>query len=622
MKRHLVWFRSTAVAAVAAVGMGATPASAQYLPMYGATPQTPPTQQVAQQSTPVYPAYPVTRQPGISPQTAYPVAAQPVPTAPPVYTAYRPKAPTTPITTTTTATQPYPQTGSQYSSFPTYGYTTIAQQPSTPTPALPPQTGESLPAPAAATAAASVPASNGSAATPALENQGVQPGSSTSASGYPSTGYYQGDNYGCNSQGYDLSGSFDNCNGNVWFGGVYYLFMTRDNPDYKHFTSQFDTPQGGYPYYPRADVTVLGTPNVDHDYRPGFEIRFGSTLSTSSWSDDDCQGSGYGYGCGNSCQGYGNSCGCCAPPDFAWEFGYWYLDDDLNSAQVIDAIPTDTYRMYGMNNFSGLEYNGRPVNDYYDYQVPVTDPNAAGATDVRLLAQRVRSSFSAQNIELNLLRLPLLGASACNTGCGGYGAGACAPACASPFSVTGLCGFRYVRVDDDFEYATMWATDNGGTLTPPAYTPWDGANELFYDVQVDNHLAGFQLGANMNYAVSCRCNLFWNSSYGLYNNYISANQRVYGELGPATWVGSGDDAVLSTNKDDVAFVGEWRIGGAYDFTCNWRAVLAYRALAISGVALSVDQIPQDFSNSQQTGLIDSDGSIIIHGVQAGVECRY
>ena len=47
-----------------------------------------------------------------------------------------------------------------------------------------------------------------------------------------------------------------------------------------------------------------------------------------------------------------------------------------------------------------------------------------------------------------------------------------------------------------------------------------------------------------------------------------------------------------------------------------------RAMAISGVALSVDQIPQDFSNSEQTGLIDSDGSIIIHGIQAGVECRY
>jgi hypothetical protein len=97
---------------------------------------------------------------------------------------------------------------------------------------------------------------------------------------------------------------------------------------------------------------------------------------------------------------------------------------------------------------------------------------------------------------------------------------------------------------------------------------------------------------------------------------------VYGELGPATWVGSGADATVRSNKDDVAFMGEMMLGGSYDFTCNWRGILAYRAIAISGVALSTDQIPEDFSNEEHVALIDSTGSLIIHGVQAGVECRY
>jgi hypothetical protein len=33
-------------------------------------------------------------------------------------------------------------------------------------------------------------------------------------------------------------------------------------------------------------------------------------------------------------------------------------------------------------------------------------------------------------------------------------------------------------------------------------------------------------------------------------------------------------------------------------------------------------MPEDFSNREEVALIDSNGSLIIHGVQAGVECRY
>jgi hypothetical protein len=248
----------------------------------------------------------------------------------------------------------------------------------------------------------------------------------------------------------------------------------------------------------------------------------------------------------------------------------------------------------------------------------VTDPAAPGATDVRILAQRVRSSFRAQNVELNFLRLPLCGTDAC----GGYGAGDCEPACGSPFSMTTLCGVRYLRVDDDFEYATMWATGAPGALTPPAYTPWDGEGELYYDIEVDNELYGFQLGANMNYCISCKCNVFWNSTFGMYNNHIEAYQRVYGEFGAATWTQTGADAVIYAEKDDIAFAGEMLIGTSYNFTCNCRGVLAYRAIAISGIGLSVDQIPENFANEAEVALVDSNGSLIIHGVQIGTEWRY
>jgi hypothetical protein len=638
MKRHLTqsWIH---VAAGAAIVVGST---------------------APQHAMAQYAGYPSTTQPAVPQAVSQPYAGA---TAQPAYAPYRPQstAPTRPTVAVQypstaypqvvaypqaaavypqqTVAYPrvasaYPQTTNQYPQYP--GYPSVAQQP---VEAMPPQETETLPAPVAPGDPAPVNdgmssdgAVNGSPNGAVMHNGPAE--SLPADSGYPQTGYPNGTAgcadgaYGSTSAGcysdYGVSGYFNgHGSGTQWFGGVYGLYMTRDDGEFRRLTAQFDTPAGGYPYYPTADVTVLSTENVDHDYREGVEIRFGSTLSTGSWMHDDCNGYGYGYGTGCDTS--------CATNDFAWEVGYWILDDDLNTDQIVDAIPTDTDRMYGMKNFAGLEYNGEPVNLWYDYQVPVEDPTGAppwgSGVLVRVLAQRVRSNFQAQNLELNLLRLPVYcgsscGNGSCNSGCESYGAD-CAPACGTPFSIMTLCGVRYTRLDDDFQYATMWAIDDGtGTLTPPAYTPWDGDGELYYDVNVDNQLVGFQLGANMNYCVSCNCNLFWNSSFGLYNNHISSYQRVYGALGNATWVGSGEDAAVRSNKDDVAFMGEMMLGGSYDFTCNWRGVLAYRAIAISGVALSTDQIPEDFSNEAQVALIDSNGSLIIHGVQAGVECRY
>jgi hypothetical protein len=635
MKRHLGWMRVAATAAIVA-GSNLSESIAQHA------------------------AYRPMSQP---PSATQPFVRQqpPISTAQSAYSPYRPQAPqhATPVVgqyPTTgypqvtvgygTGATGYPQTTAAYPSMPVYPsapvgypqtrYPRVAQLTDE---AMPSPQGEALPSPGPSIEPAPM---NGGVTTNgtngAITHNGAggpvpadqaysQNGCANGTGNYGHGDVYHGGGYA----DYGVSGYFNDGDCNTqWFGGVYWLFMNRDDGEYRRLTAQFDTPAGGYPYYPTADVTVLSTENVDHDYRSGVEVRFGSTLSAGGWGDDDCH-SGYGYG-----HSYGHGTGCdsqCATNDYAWELAYWYLDDDINTAQVVDAIPNDTYRMYGMKNFAGLEYNGEPVNLWYDYQVPVEDPAGTppwgSGTLVRVLAQRVRSNFKAQNLELNFLRLPLCGGSMCgygscdSGGCDSYGAADCEPACGSPFSVITLCGIRYMRIDDDFEYATMWAIDDGsGTLTPPAYTPWDGAGELYYDINVDNHLTGFQLGANMSYCVSCKCHLFWNSTFGLYNNHINSYQRVYGDQGPATWVGSGENAAIRSRKDDVAFVGELLLGGSYDITCNWRGVLAYRAVAISGVALSTDQIPEDFSNQWQVALVDSNGSLIIHGVQAGFECRY
>jgi hypothetical protein len=124
-------------------------------------------------------------------------------------------------------------------------------------------------------------------------------------------------------------------------------------------------------------------------------------------------------------------CGC-APDEYAWEVVWWGIDEDDQSASYFDQDPLDNIRLYGMVNFAGLEYDSvgdgtgwRPVNEYYGYALPIDDPGAPADGDLIVLGQRTRSYFSAQNLELNLIRFPM-----CYMGCGnGCGSGACGGDC-------------------------------------------------------------------------------------------------------------------------------------------------------------------------------------------------
>jgi hypothetical protein len=466
-------------------------------------------------------------------------------------------------------------------------YPRVAQQPAAPTPAA-----ESLPAPE-----------------PAMNGADAQGYNLSDAPANGSAGYPAGD-CGCNNgtyddYGYGLDGYMDGGNGGgtQWFGGVYALYMTRSQPSYRPYTAGVDSVATGTPYYPQpgdieneSDCTYLVP-----DWREGVEVRLGFAFGCG----DSCD-----YGdCGTGCNTCGeNPCGCepccqpCCQQMYAVEAAWWGIDRDVQD-QFVDGPLTPNFRYYGMVNYAGLEYDPgtgvQPVNEFYNYQVPIT---GLGAETV--LAQRVRTNFSAQNLELNMLRLPLL------TGCG-------CDTCGQPFSITGLCGVRYFSFDDDFEFGTEWDVGN-------PFDGWgNGTNELFHDIQMENQLIGFQLGANMNYCVATRWNFFWDTNFGLYNNHISQYQRMYNPLvGNASFAQDGREFSVNSNKNEVAFLGEMRVGGGFLITPRWRGVLAYRAIAISGVALAPDQIRPEYNSWTDTARINADGSILIHGVQAGVECNF
>ena len=70
--------------------------------------------------------------------------------------------------------------------------------------------------------------------------------------------------------------------------------------------------------------------------------------------------------------------------------------------------------------------------------------------------------------------------------------------------------------------------------------------------------------------------------------------------------------------DNVAFLGELRVGASYQCTCNCRLYGGYRALGATGIALTTYQ---DIS-STDVPYINCGGSIFLHGLQSGVEFMY
>ena len=624
MKIHLAWIRVTAAAAIVA-GASASPAVAQYapyrpIPQQPAAPAAQPAPRVAAQQPYWQQAAGASRYQGptVAPTTAtqYPQTAG----------AYVPNA----SAAQASVYAPTPAYAAQYPQYPA-GYPTypsVAQQSEAPTPA-PAANYEQMPAPVGVPMNGE---SNGHGHVhhgAPMNGHGAHGEYNGHANGYTGNSYPAGSYHGgaqCSDE-YGISDYFDqSCHDSQWFGGVYYLFMERDDASPQKLTVRVDHAVAPDPYYPTGDITAMATPA--HDFRSGVELRFGSTFTimTSSDSCDPCNG-----GC--------NSCQPCAANVYAWEVAVWGLDDAPDDVTYRDAVVGDDVRIYGMKNFNGLEYDRdgaagatwayRPVNDYYGYELPIPDPGAGPYPDgyVAVLAQRVRTNFKAQNLELNFIRFPVceMSGGGCDTGCDPCNScEPCAPA--SMFSAYGSCGVRYFRADDDFMYATEFAEwDAGAPDQVGGYNGWnyDNSNELYYDVQVENQLVGPQVGWTMNYCVGCKWNFFCNSTFGVFNNHIEQVQQMWsGGGGDVRFTGSGDAYYVESDKNDISFLGEMRIGGSYDLSCHWRAVAAYRAVAITGMANSTDQVPSDFSNYEYAQIIDSDSSMIVHGVQVGAECRY
>ena len=171
--------------------------------------------------------------------------------------------------------------------------------------------------------------------------------------------------------------------------------------------------------------------------------------------------------------------------------------------------------------------------------------------------------------------------------------------------ITWLAGFRWVEWDDRVGIDYDYGPDNG----------FDS-----FDARTGNNLYGGQIGADM---------LLWNTEgilrvdgiakAGVFYNH-AAYQRTSAEfvdsIGDVTPLGS-----VSATDDTVSFMGEVGVNASVSITrwLAWRA--GYSVFWLSGVATA----PQQFAASdlaEGTGSVNTNGSVLLHGVTTGLEARW
>ena len=272
--------------------------------------------------------------------------------------------------------------------------------------------------------------------------------------------------------------------------------------------------------------------------------------------------------------------------NWAIEGAYWGLYPDVQEVNIAQQyLGGDLQTALGFTNLlydPGTGTGPLPVSQMF------------GDATQTAAAHRLRRSYQVHNAEINFVNTPVV-------------------AC-SKFSFAFLAGARYFKYNDGFTYSTDYTNEIFGD---------DPANELHYDIDVDNNLVGFQMGSRMNYRVGCCCGLSINggANFGVYNNHITQLQRIRGGNGYAYDVANNDDYNIESSDDDLAFLGDISLGLAYEVCCNWRITGGYRLTAASGIANSTNQIPRDrdFYNCDAVRAIDSHDSLILHGGYFGVE---
>jgi hypothetical protein len=263
---------------------------------------------------------------------------------------------------------------------------------------------------------------------------------------------------------------------------------------------------------------------------------------------------------------------CC--DQWALEVSYWTADPFQGTHSMTNPAGVSTPLSTGF-----LAFAGDPVGNYFD-----------GAAEHRLWR---REEF--HNVEVNLFRNQLW--------CDGY----------CPLSVDVLGGFRFFRFEESLTFATL----QGGCV----WGQNGGRNQAYLNDVVENNLWGAQIGFNCQYRLAQCFTLNIMPKFGLYDNHITNNFRLYrgdGVSAVSTHPGVPGGYPVRDVTDQVSFLTQIDIGCEWYFAPRWSLTAGYRVVAITGMALADHQITHYLVDLPEVSHTKTNGDLILHGAYLGV----
>jgi len=152
------------------------------------------------------------------------------------------------------------------------------------------------------------------------------------------------------------------------------------------------------------------------------------------------------------------------------------------------------------------------------------------------------------------------------------------------------------------------------------------AQDAYYKTDVKNDLWGIQTGAIGHWSMNPRWSLWSNLNGGVYNNHGQFQTSAGNNSGLATIAapGSPNGTIynFASTNNSTAFLGETTTGLGWHFGRGWTANIGYRILGASGLAAAQSQIPNDFRVPSQAASIQSNDSLILHGLTLGATYNF
>lgn len=283
---------------------------------------------------------------------------------------------------------------------------------------------------------------------------------------------------------------------------------------------------------------------------------------------------------------------------FGVEFVYWGLYPSTQTESLYATAASGP--LSSTIDWSGMGYTA------------AVDPPLATVFD-NAAQFRVQREFSVNNFEFNFLTFSSSFGNGCGSQCGSGACNTCGPNLRYSF----LAGLRFLN----FNESMLFSADRDDTV-------WgNSADELHYFSEVQNRMAGFQVGGRTDYFFLPCLSAFATAKGGVYGNDMSMHQSIYNQIGFAHVTNPvssnlGRPYDIYGSKTGVSFLTEFSVGANWKITNCWSAYAGYQVIAATGVAEVNDQIPTQFYQLQENSQIKSDGVLILHGAFAGLSYNF